>query len=209
MAYDFVTAAIGSVMRELCGEDWRPLAVHLPRARPRNLQPYRSVFGGPLKFHALQAGLVVDGATLTRRVATADLAARRRLLGRARSELQLEPVVVRDVRRAILLLLERGTCSRSRVAAYLAMHERALGRRLLRAETTFQALLDETRATVAQERLRGTDETVDRIARTVGYRDSTVLGRAFRRWTGMTPRQYRSGHRVPPGERGWGDGARN
>lgn len=209
LAYDFVTAAIASVMRELCGEDWRPTAVHLPRARPRNLEPYRSVFGAPLRFHALQAGLVVQGATLSRRVVTADPATRRRLLGRAHSELQLEPAIVRDVRRAIRLLLERGTCSRSLVAARLAMHERALGRRLLRAETTFQALLDETRATVAQELLRGTDETVERIARTVGYRDSTVLGRAFRRWTGMTPRQYRASHRTPSGGQGWGDGARN
>lgn len=210
-AYDFVVATMCRVMRELCGEAWRPAAVHLPRPRPASIEPYEEVFGAPLKFAAKRAAVVFPATTLARRIPTADPASRRRLVKRVRSDLlRIEPALVGEVRRAIATLLESGACSRSAVAARLGLHERTMTRRLQLADTTFKRLLEETRADVAQDMLRVTDATVASIAVTIGYRDSTVFGRAFRRWTGVTPRQFRArlqssevhpgrpGPRVPP-----------
>ena len=58
-----------------------------------------------------------------------------------------------DVRRTIRLLLPARRCSRADVAKRLGIHPRTLGRRLQESGTTFQALLDDTRAQMAKQLL--------------------------------------------------------
>jgi AraC-like DNA-binding protein len=102
-----------------------------------------------------------------------------------------EPALLADIRRAIRLGLIDRDPSRRGAAARLGMHERTLGRRLQDVGTTFQTVLDETRVNVACELLQCTDATVAKIAVALGYRDSTVFARAFRRRAGTTPQAYR------------------
>ena len=61
-----------------------------------------------------------------------------------------------------------------------------------RGHVSFQALLDDTRSQIAKQLLHDTRSPVSRIAASLGYRDPTVFTRAFRRWTGLTPRQFRA-----------------
>jgi AraC-like DNA-binding protein len=96
-----------------------------------------------------------------------------------------------EVRRAVRVGLIDRDPSRRGAARRLGLHERTLGRRLQDAGTTFHALLDETRVTVARQLLQSTDAPVGKIAAALGYRDSTVFARAFRRHVGTTPRAYR------------------
>ena len=64
-----------------------------------------------------------------------------------------EPMLHGDVRRTIRLLLPARRCSRADVAQRLGIHPRTLGRRLQESGTTFQALLDDTRAQIAKQLL--------------------------------------------------------
>jgi AraC-like DNA-binding protein len=72
------------------------------------------------------------------------------------------------------------------------MHERGLGRRLQATGTTFQHLLDDTREAIARQLLRDTHVPVARVATALGYGDPTVFTRAFARWTGHTPSDFRA-----------------
>ena len=54
--------------------------------------------------------------------------------------------------------------------------------------------LAEWRVCLAAERLRTTDDTVDTIARRVGYSNSFALSAAFKRVRGTTPTAHRRGH---------------
>jgi AraC-like DNA-binding protein len=190
--YDLAAAAMTNIMRDLCGRDWRPDAILLPRRRPRDIGPYRAFFDAPLRFESLQAGIIFPSPWLQRPVKGADPLLHRILMHEAGAQmLEADPLLLGDVRRVIRRLFAEGDCSRARVADGLGMHERTLGRRLKAAGTTFQAVLDDTRSTMARQLLRDTRIPVAKIASALGYGDPTVFSRAFRRWTRLTPRDFR------------------
>jgi AraC-like DNA-binding protein len=191
-AYDFSVAVMCNMLRELCGPDWRPVVTLLPRRRPADIRPYREIMRAPLRFDALQAAVAFDAQWLARPVPDADPLLRDVLDSRAALEAAgLDPLFHGEVRRAIHELLAARKCCRAAVAHRLGLHERTLGRRLQSAGTTFQELLDATRAEVARQLLHDTRSTVARVASALGYADPTAFTRAFRAWTGLTPREFR------------------
>ncbi len=192
-AYDLAVATMLEVMQQLCGATWRPEAVLLPRRRPADIRPYRAVLQAPLRFDAAQASVQFASVWLERPVASADPLLHSLVKQHVSSALEYtDPMLANAVCRAIRHAMASGTVSRAAVAGQLGLHPRTLVRRLTERGTSFQVLLDDTRAHVARQLLRDTRTPVSRIASTLGYRDSTVFARAFRRWTGQTPRHYRS-----------------
>jgi AraC-like DNA-binding protein len=191
--YDLALAAMLNVMRQLCGASWRADAALLPRGRPDNIRPYREALQAPLRFDAMQAGLVFPSRWLQRPISGADPLLYRLLEDRASLDRsQVSPVLHNDVRRAIRALLTTGECCREAVARQLNLHPRTLVRRLNETGTTYQALLDDVRAQIAKQLLHDTRSPVSRIAASLGFGDPTVFTRAFRRWTGLSPREFRA-----------------
>ena len=197
--YDLAVGAMLNIMRQFCGESWQPNLVLLPRKRPANLRPYREILRAPLRFDAQRAAVVFPESHLMRPIVGADPYLHALLETHASAALarQSSPLQA-EVRRTIRLLMLAGNCSRAEAARRLGMHERTLGRRLQASGTTFQALLDETRDEMARQLLRDTRSSVARIAQSLGYRDSTIFTRAFRRWTGSTPREFRASLLIIP-----------
>lgn len=193
-AYDLSVHALMNILRQLCGRGWRPDVVLLPRKRPAQPRPYRDIFEAPIRFDSLQAGLQFPTRWLNRAVEGADPLLHSLLRDRATTELaQQDPMLHGEVRRAITETLPNGKCSRASTARRLRMHPRTLGRRLQQSGTTFQRLLDSVRSDLAKLLLHDTRLPISRIAVSLGYQDPTVFTRAFRRWTGMTPREFRAG----------------
>ncbi len=102
--------------------------------------------------------------------------------------------VAQRVRAALLEALPTGEPTLAHVCARLQMSRSTLLRRLRAEGTTFQALLDDTRAALALRYLRGSDLTNQQIAHLTGYRDPTAFQRAFKKWTGETPKSARAAH---------------
>ncbi|UFS96876.1 AraC family transcriptional regulator [Nocardia huaxiensis] len=78
------------------------------------------------------------------------------------------------------------------VAAELFMSPRTLSRRLNEERTSFRALLDEVRQMMSEELLDHTDMTTDQVAARLGYSEAASFIRAFRRWKGCPPQEYRA-----------------
>jgi AraC-like DNA-binding protein len=78
-----------------------------------------------------------------------------------------------------------------KVAAAMGMSSRTLRRRLVEAGVTFSEVVEKARRERALLLLRSRSSTIDDIAERLGYSTVSNLGRAFRRWTGMTIRKYR------------------
>lgn len=79
----------------------------------------------------------------------------------------------------------------ARVAATLYVSERTLKRRLQEENASFQNLVDQVRLERAREFLTGTGMNLNQIADVLGYADAANFTRAFKRWTSVSPSQYR------------------
>ncbi|HEY0845404.1 MAG TPA: AraC family transcriptional regulator ligand-binding domain-containing protein [Noviherbaspirillum sp.] len=78
------------------------------------------------------------------------------------------------------------------VARALNISVRTLCRRLEEENTSFQQVKDDVRRDIAIDRLTNSDAPLARIAAELGFGDVSSFHRAFRGWTGMTPKAYRS-----------------
>jgi AraC-like DNA-binding protein len=81
----------------------------------------------------------------------------------------------------------RGTASFAPSSAQLHVDPRTLRRHLDAEGTSFRALSDEVRSTIAIELLTGAGMTIEESAARLGYHDAARFTRAFKRWTGRTP----------------------
>lgn len=78
------------------------------------------------------------------------------------------------------------------IAHQLAISVRQLQRELQAEGTSFQQLLDETRRELALRHLENSATPIHDIAFLLGFSEPSAFHRAFKRWTGKTPRSYRS-----------------
>ena len=95
------------------------------------------------------------------------------------------------VKDAIKRQLGKGPPRIAQIARDLAMSERTLQRRITAEGTTFRALLADARQEMSRHLLADPQIAVDRVARLLGYRDTSTFDRAFRAWEGMPPGAWR------------------
>ena len=77
------------------------------------------------------------------------------------------------------------------VAASLHLHPRTLRRRLAEEGTSFRALTNDVRSTLAVELLSQVGLTVEQVARRLGYAETAAFNHAFARWFGLAPNEFR------------------
>ena len=187
--YDTAIAVAINMMREVCGEGFSPSEVFLPHSAPADASPYRRLFRAPVRFDAEFCALRFPASLLARPIEGANAAQLRAALADigARDKADLVQAVYRTLR--TLLLVGKG--SGSDVARALAMHRRTLNRRLGAAGTTFQRVLDDVRFATAKALLEGSSIPMPDVAAALGYAGLAPFMRAFRRWSGTTPGEWR------------------
>lgn len=79
----------------------------------------------------------------------------------------------------------------NQMAARLNVAEATMRRRLKQEGYTYQSIKDDLRRDIAIGELQDTDRTIADIAATVGFAEPSAFHRAFRKWTGMRPTDYR------------------
>lgn len=116
-----------------------------------------------------------------------------------------EPALADDFANSILRVVETLTCDAGYphiglAADAIGMSIRSLQRRLAAAGFSYAHLMAQGRLAKAAHLLRTTDTKVVDIALVVGYSDQAHFSRAFRRWTGTSPRDFRRLNRpaAPP-----------
>ena len=87
--------------------------------------------------------------------------------------------------------LPQGQPHLSLVAEVVGMSERTLQRRLAQAGLTFSEIVQDARFAIASDLMAETDLNIADIAFAAGYENAPHFSRAFKRLTGMTPRDYR------------------
>jgi AraC-like DNA-binding protein len=89
-------------------------------------------------------------------------------------------------------LLPHGKASASKVAQRLGMSARTLARKLNAEGMAFVGILDQLRSALARRYLSERALPISEISWLLGYSEVSSFTHAFKRWTGKTPRQFRS-----------------
>jgi AraC-like DNA-binding protein len=198
-AVDAFVAATVRLCRTLCGRAFSPLGVELRRARPADPAPFARYFRVPVAFGAPLDALTFDRASAEARLVTAnpELARANDAVAAEYLERLKDARLAPRVRQAIVSHLPQGDPDPAVVARRLGMSLRNLQRKLAEEGTSFQALLDDTRAGMARGYLDEARYSVSEITYLLGFSGVSNFSRAFKRWTGQSPSAYRQAPRTP------------
>jgi AraC-like DNA-binding protein len=162
---------------------------------PPDVGEHERVFGCPVHFEAKHNRLYLDRTAWEAPTSGAHSGVLRVLIEHADlllSRLPRGPDLIERTRRAIGSRLRGGDPSLEGVARELGMSERSLQRRLRELGSSYSALADEVREATARLYLEQPDIALAEIGYLLGFADQTAFHRAFKRWTGLTPKQGRS-----------------
>jgi AraC-like DNA-binding protein len=195
---DIVMAIICDMCRTNFGQAFSPRRVAFRHPAPADARPYETLFGCPVSFGADANRLLIGSAEADDALPTGnrDLAAAHdRILVDQLARLDKEDVVAR-FRASLLDRLTSGEVSEEDIASDLHMSRRSLQRRLAEADASYQSLVDDTRRDMALRYIQDPAKSATDITFLLGYSQQSVFTRAFRRWTGMSPSEYRASRSV-------------
>jgi len=194
-AVEFAMACLQIGLRRCTGRnDLTAQEVRFRHARPQQTKTHHAVFRAPLTFGAASNALVLPLEMLGLPLVRADsvLSATLQRIGEAFVAAQPRVLTWRQaVRKRISDQLSCDGCSSEAIARSLAVTPRTLLRRLKEEATTFRDELDAVRHERAVTYLRDTLLSVSELAYLLGFSSVTTFHRAFKRWTGTTPGDYR------------------
>ena len=186
--------------RRASGFDWPLLEVGFAFEAPPSSDDHVRAFGCEVRFGQPRSEFAIARATWDRPTQAPSSELLRTLeehADRMIAGLRAESVVSAQVARLIAEELQGGDPSLSRIARRTAMSPRTLQRRLELEQTSFADVLDQTRRHLAQAYMREPKLALTEIAYLLGFSEQSAFTRAFQRWYGTAPSQYRSRQPAP------------
>ncbi|MBK7974535.1 MAG: AraC family transcriptional regulator ligand-binding domain-containing protein [Deltaproteobacteria bacterium] len=192
--------AFGSVLGvQLFGAECpRPREVRFAHAPPASTAEHERVIRGPVRFGTEHTEIAFDTATLSLPLDSANPHLGAILEDEARRLAERLPSGATLVGRCAAWVRSQVHAGRepriTDMAAELALGERTLRRRLESEGTSVRALVDEVRREMASAHVASGRLSLDEIALLLGFSEAAAFRRAFRRWTGQSPSQFRRRH---------------
>jgi len=191
---DFITSMVMGMCRMNAGELLQPLVVHLHREQPEDPEPYLKFFGCEVKF-----GANGDFMTFSREDVDAALPTSNRQLAATMDRILVDRLaqldksnVVARCQSQLLEQLSSGAVTEESMASQLHMSRRTLQRKLADADLTYKQLVDDTRRDLAMRHLDDSSYSITDVTFLLGFSQQSAFTRAFKRWTGMSPSEYRT-----------------
>ncbi|WP_444634794.1 AraC family transcriptional regulator [Cupriavidus oxalaticus] len=175
--------------RQFTRKPLHPLRVSLRIGQPDWHLRYTEAFDCPVRFGEPEDAIVFGRRDLALRLVAR--AHSRPAMPAATRDARHTAASLDDVRAALHQLAGERALSLAAVARHLDISERTLQRRLMAAGTGFRALCEDVRRELAGRYLTEGNMSLGEIAFRLGFDDANSFFRAFRRWTGMTPGDYR------------------
>ena len=192
---EYCLAAFTLHVRAATGVPFSIRLVTFSHRTPPDVSEHERVFGCPVRFEEERNRLFLDRAVWE----TATSGAHPGVLGvlaehaeHLLSRLPRGPDLIERTRRAIGARLRGGEPTLEGVARELGMSGRSLQRHLRELGYTYNALADEVREATARLYLEQPDLALAEVGYLLGFADQSTFHRAFKRWTGCTPRQART-----------------
>jgi AraC-like DNA-binding protein len=191
--FDSFIASIVGLCRLAMSPEFNPVEVRLAFADNHRGGDYEALFKAPVVFGTNKNALVfaTDELNVPLPGRSADvLHASDRILDNYLAALNPDEIST-EVRKLLLTLLPTGHANQELVSKRLHMSRSTLHRRLRDENTNYKELLDDTRRSLAIEYVREGSYALGYIAFLLGFSDQSNFSRAFRRWTGQSPKAFR------------------
>ena len=190
---DAILAVTMSMCRMNYIEDLAPVSVTLTHPKPSCSARFYEYFRSPVVFEA-----PANSLTLPIEAVDKNLPGSNPQLAELNDQVMIEYLtqldqghIIQKVKAVIIDQLPSGNVTDESVARELYMSSRKLQRQLRSDDTTFTTLLNEIRQDLAQRYLREQDISLTEIAFLLGFSESSAFSRAFKRWMGVSPSEYR------------------
>ena len=187
-------ASVMAISNEVSVAPLHVLGAFFKHDAPQTSLAHERYFGCPVRFATDRDALLVSARACRLPNRLGDQAISRffdlhleKELARFGDDLSLE----RRVQSYVTQYLSQGVPTVSDIAAHLDMSARTLQRRLSESGHSCQMLVDKSRRELAERLLRETDYPLAEVAFLTGFSEQSAMHRAFRRWTGQTPRSFR------------------
>jgi AraC-like DNA-binding protein len=155
---------------------------------------YEAFFGCPVRFGAAQDAIVMPRPMLDLPNRLGDQGVCTFLTDHLKTEIDALPAgsaLTRDLLNRLSKTLSSGVPSAAAIARDLGMSERTLYRRLAEEGLTYRDMLREAQTKLARELLASSSCSIAEIAFLTGFSEQSTFTRAFKRWVGQPPAQFR------------------
>jgi AraC-like DNA-binding protein len=189
----FVTLMIRFI-RFIYNPAFNPLRLSLVRPRPEiNVDKYTEHFGCEIEFGAPEViiSIALDAVDKPLPGASKELAQMHDQTTMQYLKRLEKQDIINRVRAMIVEELSSSAITKQRVADKLCMSSRSLQMKLAAKETSFQEILDSTRQSLALGYMEQSAISITEAAYLLGFSDVSNFTRAFKRWTGKAPRDFR------------------
>jgi AraC-like DNA-binding protein len=188
---DAVMAVVAGFMNWLLSRDDVVLEVHLQHDFQPGLSQYKDFYNAPVLLNQSDNSLLFDSRLLEQRLPgfDASLAAMHEEMANGQLKRLLDPNIITLVQEQ--LIASDLEANRDVIAKNMAMSGRSLQRKLQQEGSSFQQLLDELRHQRSLLLLQDKHLSLADVAQQLGFSESSTFYRAFKRWQGVTPGEYR------------------
>ncbi len=193
---DFIYASTLTLIKNCTLKEILPLEVWFNFAKPDNIDRYHEIFyPATIKFSCDNPYMIFNKADLDKQITDTDpgmLEHFELLLEDTANEHYKINAKSRAVKNSIFRRLKAEIPRIDEVSRELAMSVRSLQEGLKKEGTSFQNILHDVRKEVAIKQLSRPDFNITEVALLTGYSDISVFSRNFKKWTGLTPTEFKN-----------------
>jgi len=184
------------VLQALSNSDILPVKVAFKHNAPKDLISYKEAFRCPIAFNQSNNYLTYKTEDLNLPTVKADTSINKFLLERVKEATEGIEMgsdkIVSDIEKLIKDALPSGIPSVTEISEIIGMSNRTLTRRLSEKGFTFRDLIKKKQIEISKFLLRKPNTSIAQVAFETGFSEQSSFNRAFKRWTGKTPVDYRN-----------------
>jgi AraC-like DNA-binding protein len=183
------------ILKEVTGRTIRPVSVNFQHSFA-NSEYFAAYFNCPVHFDCNENSLRFRSADLDVATIKADKFIHRFLVEKMEEEkakvrTEKKDLLTDEINKLLSASLSSGIPTIDEVGKYLGVSPRTLKRRLAERNLTFRGLIQKNQQQTATYLLTNSSQSIGEIAFLTGFSEQSSFNRAFKRWLGQTPKEYR------------------
>jgi AraC-like DNA-binding protein len=191
---DSQIAILMAMCRANYGRNLKPVIVHIVHEAPPCSEKYEAYFDSKVVFNSNMNSITFSIEDVEQPLSSSNpylAEVNDQIIIKYMAKLEVEDITNR-VQVKIIDNLPSGKVTDEKISSMLYMSVRTLQRRLQKEGTTFHTVLNETRNDLAKQYIKDPSIRLEEIAFLLGFSEYSVFSKAFKRWTGHSPKKLQT-----------------